>query len=258
MSLTGELKPPLTLDQLVNIFRQRVDDLPGDIVDESTSWQNDDAALLWKNDEICGYADEAQSELARRIGGILDQHTNVAINHIAVTAGVQNYTYDRRILKLERIKFVEDATDSEYVLKRRTPVWMDDNHKEWELEGNASGQGTVEFYVEYTNERQIKLWRVPPVAGVLHLTTYRLPFNRLSWTMRSQLIETPEEHQMDLLDWMMFRAYLKRDAETENPDLAGVHKNLFDERVGLRPSAALETVRRREHKMGRRVPAQFF
>jgi hypothetical protein len=258
MAVTGENKPPLSLLQLATIFRENVDDLPGDIVDTSTPWHNDDTGLLWSNSEICRYADEAQQEVARRIGGILDQHTSIAINHITVTAGTQSYGYDKRILKIERIKYVKDASKDEFVLDRKTPFWMDANHREWELEGNATGEGVVQHYVEYTEEREIKLWRVPDAAGVLHLTTYRLPLSRLSWTLRHRLLEIPEENQLDMVDWMMFRAYLKRDAETENPDLAAVHKGLFDERLGERPSAALETVRRREHKMGRRVTAHFF
>ena len=32
MALTGENKPPLTLEQLATIFRETADDLPGDIV----------------------------------------------------------------------------------------------------------------------------------------------------------------------------------------------------------------------------------
>jgi hypothetical protein len=258
MSVIGDLKPPLTLEQLASIFRSRVDDLPGDIVDKSVPWQNDDTGLLWTNDEICGYADEAQTELFRRIGGVLDQHTTVAINHITVAAGVQSYSYDKRILKIERAKLVEDVSADEFVLEKRSPDWMDDHHVDWELEGNATGQGIVEFFIDYTEERQVKLWRVPGVAGVLHLTSWRLPVNHLSWALRHVLIESPDEHQMDLLDWMMFRAYLKRDAESENPDLAAVHKGLFDERIGERPSARLEAVRRREHKSNRRVNAHFF
>jgi hypothetical protein len=258
MSVTGELKPPFTLEQLATVFRQRVDDLPGDIVDQATAWQNDDDGLLWKNAEICGYADEAQTEVVRRTGGILDQHTNVGINHITVAAGVQGYAYDKRILKIDRMKFVEDATGDEYVVTKRAPRWMDDHHREWDLEGNATGQGIVEYYVEFTEEKQFRLWRVPSVAGTLHLTTYRLPVNRLSWTLRNKLLEVRDEYQYDMLDWMMFRAYLKRDAETENPELAGIHKSLFDERIGERPSADLESLRRREHKLGRRVTTHFF
>ena len=217
------------------------------------------AACCGRTLKFCRYADEAQDEVARRIGGILDHGAvSVAATHITVTAGTQTYTYDKRILKIERMKFVETDTDDEYIVTKKTPVWMDDHHPQWDLEGNASGQGIVEYFVDYVNERKFRLWRVPAVAGILHLTAFRRPVTRLSWDLRNKLLEIPEEHQLDMVDWMLFRAYLKRDAETENPELASAHKGLFDERIGERPSARLETVRRREHKMGRRVKTHFF
>lgn len=251
MSVTGELKPPLTLEQLVTLFRQRVDDLPGDIVDSATAWQNDDDGLLWKNAEICQYADEAQQELFIR------RHqkdaSTVAITQITVSADTASYPFDKRILAIERVKFV-DSADKEFVLEKTTHQKMDWQRINWQ--GDSSG--VVEEYIENFEDREITLWRTPDLDGTLHLTVRRLPLDRLSWTLRNKRIETADELQYDLLDWMMFRAYMKRDAETENPDLAGIHKNLFDERVGERPSAHLQQVRRQERNIDRRVRPHYF
>jgi len=256
MSLTGQIVPPLTLEQLVFLFRQRMDDLPGDIVDATNSWQNDDDGLLWKNDEIVGYADEAQQELAHR-KPIIDTDTTPAITDIAITAPQQTVTYDRRILKIERVKFVETLTGDEHVITKRDQHWMDDRYNEWDKEGTAHDPGKPCYYIDYFEDYQLKLWPLPDVDGTLHMTVHRLPINRLSWTTRNKLIEAQINHQLDLIDWMQYRAYMKRDAETENPALAGEHKGIFDERIGLRPSAHLQTVRRREARMGRRVKAHF-
>lgn len=257
MSLTGEMKPPLTLEQLVFLFRQRMDDLPGDIVSATSSWQNDDDGLLWKNEEICGYADEAQHELAHR-KPILDRSANTSITQIAVSADTQDFSYDTRILEIDRVKFVETVTGDEHWLTKRDMPWMDRAYKDWEKEGNAGDSGAPCHYVDYADEFTLKLWPIPDVAGTLHLVVWRLPMNRLSWTLRNQLIEAQSAHQLDLLDWMQYRGYLKRDAETENFNLAGQHKAIFDERIGPRPSAQLQAIRRREHKMYRRVRAHFF
>ena len=257
MALNGDLKPPFTLEQIVFLFRQRMDDLPGDVVPGTTPWQNDDDGLLWKNEEICGYADEAQHELAHR-KPILDTNQNITITHLAVSGSLQQaIVYDQRILKIDRVKFVETDSDDEKVLTKKTQAWMDLRYREWDLEGGLSDPGVPDFYIDYIEERQLKLWPVPDMAGTIHLTVWRLPMNRLSWTLRRSLIESQEAHQMDLIDWMQYRAYLKRDAETENLDLAATHKGIFDERIGLRPSAHLQAVRRREHKLGRRVQGHF-
>ncbi len=251
MSVTGELKPPFTLEQLATVFRQRVDDLPGDIVDTATAWQNDDDGLLWKNDEICSYADEAQQELFIRRHKKDD--TTVAITQITVVAETARYVFDRRILAIERIKFIDSAA-KEFVLEKTTHQTLDHERTNWQ--GDSSG--VVEEYIEDFEDRALTLWRTPDLAGTLFLTVRRLPLVSLSWSLRHKLIEAPYENQYDLLDWMMFRGYMKRDAETENPDLAGIHKALFDERVGERPSAHLQQLRRQERNIDRRVRVHFF
>ena len=251
MAITGELKPPLTLEQLATLFRQRVDDLPGDIVDDSTPWVNDDAGLLWTNDEICQYADEAQQELFIRRHKKDD--TTAAITQITVTASLAKYAFDKRILAIERIKFIDSGTD-EFVLTKTTHQTLDHERTNWQKDGD----GVVDEYIEDFENRSITLYRTPKLPGTLYLTVRRLPLVRLSWTLRNKLIETDDELQYDLLDWMMFRAYMKRDAETEHPDLAGMHKGLFDERVGERPSAHLQQVRRQERNINRRVRTHFF
>ena len=257
MSLTGQIVPPLTLEQLVFLFRERMDDLPGDIVSTNTSWQNDDDGLLWKNQEIARYADEAQQELAHR-KPILESDVNQAITHLAVSGTNQNsVNYDSKILKIDRVKFVATATGDEYLLTKRDTHWMDKRYNQWDKEGGLGDQGVPCFYVDYIEEYQLRLYPVPDVAGSLHLTIWRLPLTRLNWTTRHQLIEAQTQHHLDLLDWMQYRGYLKRDAETENAGLAGEHKAIFDERIGPRPSAQLQAIRRREARMSRRVSAHF-
>ena len=251
MAVTGELKPPLTLEQLATLFRQRVDDLPGDIVDTTKPWQNDDSGLLWSNDEICQYADEAQQELFIRRHK--KDNTTVAVTQITVVASTATYAFDKRILGIERVKFIDSAAD-EFVLDKTTHQTLDLLRTNWQKDGD----GVVDEYIEDFENREITLYRTPKLAGTLFLTVRRLPIARLSRTLRHKLLEADDETQYDLLDWMMFRAYLKRDAETENADLAGIHKTLFDERVGERPSAHLQQVRRQERNIDRRVRTHFF
>lgn len=256
MAATGELKPPFSLEQLVSVARSRLDDLPGDIAAPTQSWDNDDSGLLWTNDELCTFADEAQQEVARR-KPILDSSTP-EITEIAMPITVQTVSYDARILMIDRVKVVETASADEVLLTKRSQFWMDRRYRDWELEGNATTPGTPMFWIDYMDERKIKLYPVPDLVGVLHLTVWRMALAHLSWTLRHKILEVASEHHMDMIDWIQYRAYLKRDAETENLDLAAVHKAIFDERIGPRPSAKIERVRRMEHRLGRRVQAHYF
>lgn len=249
MSLTGRFTPPLTLEQLVELFRRRVDDLPGDVVDDE-AWQNDDDGLLWKNDEIAAYADAAQDEYFRRAGGKTDRDT-AEICQITVTAGTATYPYDQRILSIDRVKFVDSAS-AEHILTKRTYRWLDEERLRWESEN-----GQVEVYVEDPDERSLTLYRNPELDGTLYLVVKRLGLQRLEWTHRTRELEVPREHQLGLVDYMLYLAYMKRDAETENPELSAAHLAVFTQNYGERPSARLERVRRQERRTFRRVRAHY-
>ena len=199
----------------------------------------------------------AQQEVARR-RPILDTDTTPAITEIAVVAATQSYSYDQRILSIDRIKVVETVSDDEYLLQKRTADWMDLNFTNWDLENDLATPGNACYWIEYLDERTVKLYPVPDAAATLHLTVWRRPLVHLDWTLRHKLLEISEEHHIDMIDWMLFRAYLKRDAETENTGLAADHKALFEERIGPRPSAKLERVRRTEKRLGRRVRSHYF
>ena len=122
MASAQDIKPPLTLEELATLFRLDVDDLPGDTVTD-VNWKNDDTGLLWKNQEICRYAVEAQNEFCFR-NPILDQDTQAAVTQITVSASTGVYAYDSRILSIRRMKFVDSNNDEFPVLKRST-AWMD-------------------------------------------------------------------------------------------------------------------------------------
>jgi hypothetical protein len=256
MASAQDIKPPLTLEELATLFRLDVDDLPGDTVTD-VNWKNDDTGLLWKNQEICRYANEAQNEFCFR-QPILDSNTQATITHITISIGAQRYSYDRRILSIRRAKFV-DSNGDEHQLQKRTVQWMDLNKPQWDLEANAALAGTPEFYVEDYDHRSFDLFPVPDLAGAIHMTVDRLPFSAMVWTRRHQdEPEVDEQHHLDLLDYMKHLAYLKKDAETEDKKLSADFLDSFTIKVGERPSARLLRVRRQERNYPRRSVGHYF
>ena len=251
MSVTGELHPPYTLEQLVHVFRQNMDDLPGDIVDTDTPWDNNDDGLLWKNSEIVRYANAAQRQLYERVN--FYDSTTVALTQITVVADLAVYTYDARILGIRRVKFVDSAGD-EWPLTKAMQENMDMDFPRWD----SAASGTVDYYIEDEDERTIRLYRPPELNGTLYLNTWRLPLETLQWKLKHIAIETAVENQDKLFDYMAHLAYLKKDAETERPELAKEHLALFTHNVGDLPSAHLQALRRKESRAHRRVRANYF
>jgi len=255
MASAQDITPPLTLEELVTVFRQDVDDLPGDTVND-VNWKNDDTGLLWKNQEIVRYANQAVAEFVVR-NPILDQDTKTAVTRIAVLAGTGLYAYDSRILSIRRMKFV-DVNGDEHSVVKRTTDWMDRNVTDWDLEASPL-EGTVCYYIEDTNHRRIQLYRTPELDGTLHMTVDRLPFEQMVWSKRHLMSpEIDPNHHLDLLDYMKYLGYRKRDAETDDEKMSAAFLNTFTTNVGERPSARLLRVRRQERNNKRRSVGQYF
>jgi hypothetical protein len=255
MASAQDISPPLTLEGLVTLFRQDVDDLPGDTVND-VNWKNDDTGLLWTNQEIVRYANAAVSEFVVR-NPILDQDTQSTVTRISVLADTNVYSYDARILSIRRMKFV-DVEGSEWRLVKRTTDWMDRYITDWDLEAMPL-TGVVLYYVEDSDHRTITLYRTPELDGTLHMVTDRLPFEQMAWAKRHQ--QKPEidfVHHLDLLDYMKYLAYRKRDAETDDEKMSAAFLTTFTTNVGERPSARLLRVRRQERNTSRRTVGQYF
>jgi hypothetical protein len=257
MASAQDIKPPLTLEGLATLFRQDVDDLPGDTVTD-VNWKNTDTGLLWSNQEICRYANQAVSEFCFR-QPIHDHGTDLTITHVAVSATTQIGNLSNKILAIKRAKWVDGTTDDEGTLLKRTSFWMDRNHPGWDEESAASKQGFPEFYIDDMDNHRLYLWPIPVNDGSIHLTVDRLPSEAMLWPQRHQHTpEIHEQHHLCLLDYMKHLAYKKRDTETEDKQLAKDFLASFDAMVGPRPSARLLRYRKQERSYPRRVKAQFF
>lgn len=255
MASAQDIKPPLTLEELATLFRQDVDDLPGDTVTD-VNWKNNDTGLLWSNLEVCRYANQAVNEFCFR-QPILDQDTTPLITQITVSASTGVYALSPKILSIRRMKFV-DSNDDEFILLKRTTHAMDLEATDWDKE-TAPEEGTVLYYIEDTDAHQLQLYRVPELAGTLYMTVDRLPSKSMLWPSRHQDIpEIHEQHHLCLLEYMKYLAYKKRDSETEDKKLALEFLDAFNAMVGERPSARLLRVRKQERNYPRRVRAHFF
>ena len=104
MASAQDITPPLTLEGLATLFRQDVDDLPGDTVTD-VNWKNDDTGLLWSNQEIVRYANQAENEFCFR-NPIPDHDIDQSITHIAFTGGTQKGNLDAKVLAIHRAKYM--------------------------------------------------------------------------------------------------------------------------------------------------------
>jgi len=209
----------MKLEQLVALFRAEVDDTA--------------APYLWTDPEVIDYAADAEMEACRRALLLIDSSTAATCQY-TVAPGASVVTLDTRVLYIGRAKISGQNTP----LSRRLVEFMDADKPGWE-----SDTGTPEAYITDWETGKIRLYPAWTAGGTLNLTVARLPLTEMDDLGGDEPEIRPEFHR-SLRFWMLYRAYSKKDRETEDPEKAQANLALFEAEFGPRSSALAEEQRR--------------
>lgn len=176
--------------------------------------------LLWTNEELASYINEAQKKAVRSILGIKDYNAKY---NIAVEAGKRDYKLNPKILQivnatLESNKKELDITDFDDIIT---------NNDNWSLDSGI----TTKFSVNYQN-KTIYLYPTPTVADTIHLFIYRLPEIDVTWDNQELELELQDEYCIPMLWYAAFLAYSKDDSDGGDKSKAAFFKTLFEEEFG--------------------------
>lgn len=208
----------------------------GDIILQARAELDDQAEpFLWPDDELQGYANEAEQEACRRSRLLIDS-TTTAITQMTVTLGDPMITLDSRIIFVRRARLSgQDAP-----LARSTVREIDAFIPGWEDVSNSTPLAMITDY----ETGKLRLYPPPVAAGTLKLNVYRLPL--LDMNENTDSPEINARFHRSLIHWIKYRAYLKKDSETHDPDEASKALALFEQDFGKRSSAIDETWVQRE------------
>lgn len=211
----------MNLEQLIASARNRSNDLA--------------APFLWSDEEWTEYANDAEEEACRRARLIVDSTTD-DVTLITLNTTDATYDLDQRVIFIKRAKL---AGRSEVL----HPISFEDLDRcapDWENE-----TGEPRNYVPDMDEDVFRPYPSPDVAGEVRLTVIRTPLEPMA-----KLEDTPEikpRYHLGLVDWMLYRAYSKPDAETKNDTKATAHLDAFEAEFGKKSSAINEVWLNREH-----------
>jgi hypothetical protein len=198
------------------------------------------APYLWSDVELQEYLDDAQNEAAERALLLRDSST-AEICEVAITAGESTYLLDERILQIERAKLDSQTRPlvltSVDELDRTSPGWGSRTGSTTTIAIDAEGAGWV-----------ARLVGVPSVDDTLRLQVFRLPMQSIA--LPGDEPEIAKRLHVRLVDWMMFRAYSKKDAETKDEVKAAEYEAIFTSAFGPRVDA---NVRRKQRDRSPKV-----
>lgn len=209
----------MNLAQLITLFRQEIDDA--------------EPPYLWTDPEAVDYAADAENEACRR-GLLLIDASTASICQYAITAGQPLVTLDPRVLYVGRAILAGGTTP----LTRRLTGNMDADKPGWE-----SDTGTPDSYITDYQTGKIRLYPSPVATGTLNLTVARLPIAEMD-NPNDDSPEIRQEFHRSLVFWMLYRAYRKKDRETEDPEKAKEALAMFEQEFGPRTTAPAEEQRR--------------
>lgn len=192
----------------------------------------DQTDLLWTDEELRHYANEAIKEVAIRTLCLRKGHERVTnLNLFNVDAGENTIVIDPRVLLIKRVWWKYDATGESVVLIPESETFLDDQ----ESPNSAGSWRTNETsepckFVLHRDDRRLQLVGVPTVDGQILLEVIRLPLEAIE----TGVPEIPQNYLADCINWMCHLAYLKNDADTVDPEKSAKHEDLFEKRVGPR------------------------
>lgn len=211
----------MTLLQLMAAARSRLDDVGGDTGTPGSGdtyyWQTSDAGCLWKNAELIDWLNEAEGEAARRA------YLLTSAFSISVVANTSSYALDSTLWMIDRVRLNTAGTR----LERTTRADLDDSRSNWEA---ATGTPRLFFAIG----ANLTLYPTPIAADTLKVSGWIDPDAMSAYT---DIPAIPEAYHRDLIEWVMYRAAQKRDADTQLGDPEQYLTN-FTRRYGPDASAA--------------------
>lgn len=207
----------LTLTQLIERARDELNDAQ--------------TPYLWSDAVLTALFNEAVFEANRRIRCIVDTGSQ-DVCHIALTAGQSEYSLHPSVIAVRRAALASRRSDP---LLRTTQATMDLNYSDW-----RERRGEPRCFVRSTARGVVFVSPVPNADDTLELEVWRDPLD-------IELMEVgtdspsdagiPAAHHQKLVHWVCFRAFMRHDTETEMPQMASMHLDMFESYFGARPTA---------------------
>jgi hypothetical protein len=187
---------------------------------------------LFSDDEVETYINEAQEEACIRTKLIFDR-TDESICHIDINPSDLTYDISDKIHEIRFAQLVDaDGAVSDLEIIDRDE--LDRRRPDWRIETDKPTAIVHE-------DKTIQIDCTADAAYTIQLEVYRLPKPLES---EASVPEINAIHHRFLVDWVLYRAFSKPDADLYNPGKAQEAHDRFEKHFGERPDA---TMRKRDN-----------
>ena len=232
----------MTGQELVNYLRENV---IGDVA----------IPFLWPDTELLRYLNYGEVQACRRASLIIDSSTSndsgtaasastmgqKPLCSFTTVANQATYNLSPKILQIKRCQLKSMTYP---LIGPITYAEVDDFISGWWGTAGTvatAGSGGVPYYFLNEPGNTVTFIPAPSEAVTIYLVVSRIPL--ISFTL-STSPEIDEKYHVGLCDWAAHLAYLKRDPETLDLNMAKVYEDKFVSQFGLLPDAYSERMRK--------------
>jgi len=216
----------MNLAELIAEGRDRADDAKG--------------FQQYSDEQFARWLSEAESEAAIRAKLLFDSSTEDLLT-FDIAANQAIVELDPVIFAIDSARFTANTGGRGRQLCAVGLDWIQD---QCDWQGRSCSRPG---YFTHFERSKLRIWETPSVAGVLTLEVYRLPL--LALEDDEDEPEIAIEQHMNLIDWVMFRAYGTKDSEESDPQRSADALAKFEASFGTRNSADVM----RKHREQRRI-----
>jgi hypothetical protein len=193
----------------------------------------DDTAkpYLWDDEALDRWANNAVREVCLRARLLKDDAlSNPGTCCVEVTAGQALVPFDPDILAVRSGAIARHGGKLHAVSSDD----MDKIRRGWDATDAVTGPPC--FMVMDLSQKRLRLYPAPDADVTLNLRVWRMPnkAERMLVDSHEPMVHLPDPES--LVHWVAFEAYMQKDAETYDQDLAASHMALFEKRFGERPT----------------------
>lgn len=204
----------MNLGQLVEKFRIDADD--------------NAAPYLWSNADLTMFLNEAQEEACIR-GKLIFEADSQSICEVAISGLATTYPLNPSIIEIVYVSLT-DSSGSVYPIEIKDRIELDRISPNW--------RDTVErpkYIIHLDNS--IRIGCIPDADYTIKLEVHRLPLVGL--VDDTDIPEINAAHHIKLVQYALYRAYSKPDADALNLNKAQTAYDNFERYFGARPNAEL-------------------
>lgn len=176
-----------------------------------------EAPYLWSDEEVWGYAADAQNMFVRLTGGISDFMSEAC--EVPVSALEEFSELHPSILRIMSATLRSDGSKIEIVNDTAPGASMSADYGRLRRMLVSRTVGKVSHGIIGLRRNAIRWVNIPAADDTVDLHVYRGPIEKISGPGQ-EIKDIDDDHHLHLLWWMKHLAYSKNDAETFNKSQA--------------------------------------